>query len=64
MQAPNKEGELCIAVCPDCGFCSVCDPAWMQIVGQTLSFPCDNCCFGEYKDHLIKKFVEFSVNKE
>lgn len=61
MQAPNKDGELCVAVCQDCGFCSVCDPVWLQIEGQILKFDCDNCG-GE--DNLVKKFVEFSVNKE
>lgn len=61
MQAPNKDGELCIASCPDCGFCSVCDPVWLSQEGQTMNFDCENCgC----EKNLIKKFVEFSVNKE
>jgi transcription elongation factor Elf1 len=55
MQTVNKEGELAIAVCPECNTYSVCDPAWLAIEGQTLRLHCDNC--GEDTEHLILKFT-------
>ena len=66
MQAPNKAGELCVlcvAVCPDCNMHSVCDPAWMDCVGETLNVCCDNCCEDEEKPHLILKFIRSPENK-
>jgi hypothetical protein len=58
MQTTNKDGELAIAVCPDCNFHSVCDPAWLAVEGQTLNIYCENCATVDKETpHLITRFI-------
>lgn len=57
MTKPDKNGDLVIAICPDCNCHSVCDPGWMKGVCKTISLRCDNCTDGKYKPHLLARFV-------
>jgi Zn ribbon nucleic-acid-binding protein len=50
----NKNGELAVAICPDCETHSVLDPTWLST--DSLNIECDNC-WGENKPHKIVKFV-------
>lgn len=58
MQTTNKDGNLAVAVCPQCNLHSVCDPVWLNIEGETLGIYCDNCGRDdEETPHLIVRFT-------
>ena len=65
MQTTNKDGDLAIAVCPQCNLHSVCDPAWLGIEGETLGICCDNCGGDdEETPHLIVRFTQANAKVE
>ena len=57
MTTTDKNGNLAIAVCPDCDSHSVCDPAWLAIEGETLKLHCDNCPDENLKEHRIIRYA-------
>jgi len=61
MTTTDKNGNLAIAVCPDCNSHSVCDSAWLGMEGQTLKLPCDNCVDDRGKDHLVIRYAHLEV---
>lgn len=60
MTTPDKNGDLIVAICPDCNMHSVCDPAWARHGNELIVLQCENCTDHSddiAREHLLAKFA-------